>query len=555
MKYHVFLQDTEFLRWKDGSPGTVHSSPRGDSGTMDWELTPDQKEPATDGVRSPRDRLESVRGRIQSRFEIDTRALAALRIALGVILLVDLFHRARDMRYFYTDDGVYPVALYESTSSLYDGYSFHGLSGELWFQQLLFVVAAAFAVALILGYRTRLVAFVSLLLLVSLQVRNPLVLNGADRLLRVLLLVAIVVPLGERWSIDALRRGTARTTVVGFATAALLVQPVAVLTQNAVLKHEGDTWFAGEAIGIALANDVMTISLGNHLGEFSPLLEILNWIWVTLLAGSIVFLLSTTGRLRAFFALVYIGAFLGMLPVMSVGLFPLVLIAAVLPFLTAPFWDTAVSLIPSRRLVDRLPTTSHLGPIGQPPVERRVRDALRRRGYESATSFVVTYGRSLKTVVGVIFLVWILVFSASHATGMAVPDEMESNLPDEQRWGLYTPDPSQSYSWYAAEAETKDGSTFNAFDGEAVVSDRPPDASQEYETFRHRKHMESVRDSAGNEPTEMISGEYANWVCVQLTPYLGDDLETITVHRFIQQSPVDGEYEEPRQVTLVEQRC
>ncbi|WP_440766436.1 HTTM domain-containing protein [Natronorubrum sp. DTA7] len=522
---------------------------------MGGELKPDRKGFETGDTLSLGNRLEWVHERVRSRFEIDTRALAALRIALGLIILVDLLHRARDMRYFYTDDGVYPVALYEATSSLYDGYSLHGLSGELWFQQLLFAVAAAFAIALILGYRTRLVALVSLLLLVSLQVRNPLVLNGADRLLRVLLLVAVLVPLGERWSIDALRRGTARTTVVGFTTAALLVQPIAVLTQNAILKHGGDTWFAGEAIGIALANDVMTIYLGNHLGKYPALLEALNWIWVTLLTGSVVFLLCTTGRLRAVFALAYIGAFLGMLPVMSVGLFPLVLIAAVLPFLTAPFWDSAASLIPSRPLIDRLPTASHLGPIGRPPVERRVLDALLRRGHESITSFAVTYGRSLKTVVGVIFLVWILAFSASHATGMAVPDEMESNLPDEQRWGLYTPDPSQSYSWYAAEAETKDGATFNAFNGEAVVSDRPPDASQEYETFRHRKYMESVRNSAGNEPTEMISGEYANWVCDQLSPYLGDDLETVTIHRFIQQSPVDGEYEEPRQITLVEQRC
>ncbi|WP_121744180.1 HTTM domain-containing protein [Natronorubrum halophilum] len=522
---------------------------------MGGELKPTRGQSDAETVRSLEARLESVRGRVRSRFEIDTRALATLRIALGLILFVDLLHRARHIGYFYTDDGVYPVAVYEATSILYDGHSIHGLSGELWFQQLLFAVAAVFAVALMLGYRTRLVAFVSLLLLVSLQVRNPLVLNGADRLLRVLLLVSILVPLGERWSIDALRRGTVRTTVVGFTTAAMLVQPVAVLTQNAVLKHGGETWYAGDALGIALANDVMTIHLGNHLGNYPALLELLNWIWVTLLAGSVVFLLMTTGRVRAVFALAYIGAFLGMLPTMAVGLFPLVLIAAVLPFLTTPFWDAAASLFPSHRWSNRLPTAAHLGPIGRPPVERRVLEALRRRGHESGTSFVVAYGRSLKTIVGIIFLVWILLFSASHATGMAVPDEIESNFPDEQRWGLYTPDPSESYSWYVVEAEMEDGSTLDVFTGGDVVHDRPPDAAQEYETFRHRKYMESVHSSASNDPNGMISEEYTDWLCETATDEHGDEVEKITVYRHIQQSPVDGEYEEPNYFTLIDQKC
>jgi len=471
-----------------------------------------------------------------------------------VILLVDLLHRAGSIEYFYTDDGVYPVATHEAVSGLYGGSSLHGLSGDLWFQQLLFVIAAIAAIALILGYRTRLVAIVSLLLLVSLQARNPLVLNGADRLLRVLLFLSILTPLGERWSIDALRRGTARATVVGFSTVALLAQPIVVLTQNAVLKRRGETWYAGEAMEIALANDVMTIYLGNVLASYSSLLAVLTLLWVTLLAGSSVFLLLTSGRVRAFFALVYVTAFIGMLPVMSVGLFPLVLIASVLPFLTTPFWDGVASLVPSRWVTDYRPRPSQLGPLGRRPIERRVLDSLGQRGYGSATSFVVEFGRSVLTVVAVIALVWIVLFGVSHATDISAPAEMESTFPNEQRWGLYSPDPSQAYSWYVAEAQTEHGSTIDIPNGREVTTDRPPDASQEYETFRHRKHMESVRDSAGNDGGGLIAEEYATWVCEEASEY---DLvvEEVIVHRLYQPSPIDGEFEEKRTLTLLEHSC
>jgi hypothetical protein len=293
----------------------------------------------SDGRRRLRNALAPIRDRAQSRFTVDTRALAALRIALGAILLFDLVTRAAHLEFFYTDSGVYSLTAYEETYGRYTGLSIHALSGELWFQRFLFALAGLFAVALTVGYRTRLVGFVSLVLLFSLHARNPAVLNGGDRLLLVLLLIALLTPLGERWSIDALRRGSARPAVCSFGTAALLVQPLVVFTTNAMLKREGDTWYAGDALEIALANDTMTVYLGNHLGTYTSLLEILTWLWVLLLSGSVVFLLLTDGRLRALFALAYVGAFAGMVVTMSVGLFPFVLAASVLPFLTTPFWE------------------------------------------------------------------------------------------------------------------------------------------------------------------------------------------------------------------------
>lgn len=496
-------------------------------------------------------RLEPARARVRTRFEVDARALAAVRIVLGVTVLIDLLHRVPSLELFYTDAGAYPVAAYEATYGQFTGVSVHALSGDLWFQALLFVCAGLFAVALIAGYRTRLVGLVSVLLLFSLQARNPAVLNGGDRLFRVLFAVALVTPLGERWSVDALRRGSARSTVVGFGTVALLVQPIVVFTSNAIEKHAGETWYAGNALEIALANDVMTILLGNVVADYPAVLTALNYAWVTLLVGSTLFLLATVGRLRMIAAFAYLGAFVGMALTMAVGLFPLVLSASVLPFLPPVFWDRVGRLVPDD-WADRRPSAADLGPLGRPPLERRALDALRERGHEFAVSYGVAYAKSLLTVLGFCVLVWILVFSAGTVSDYEVPDEIDHDHLDQQRWSLYAPNPSESYNWYVPEARLANGSTVDALEGGAADFDRPPDAATEYETFRHRKFMQAVRDSGSD---GIIAESYADWVCREASATHDTTVERVTVYRMYQPSPIDGEFEEPSRRTVIEYDC
>ncbi|WP_418283746.1 HTTM domain-containing protein [Halorubrum sp. DTA46] len=495
--------------------------------------------------------MRPVRDRVRARFEVDARSLAAVRIALGVILLIDLIHRAGDIELFYTDNGAYPFTAYELTYTQYNGLSLHALSGDLWFQQLLFVCAGLFAVAFVLGYRTRLVGAVSFVLMVSLHARNPAVLNGGDRLFLVLFFVALVAPIGERWSIDALRRGSARTAIASFGTAALLVQPLVVFTANAIKKHAGDTWYAGEALQIAMANDTMTVLLGNVIADYPTLLTALNYGWVTLLSGSVLFLLLPVGRVRMVAALVYIGAFLGMITSMTVGLFPLVLSASILPFLPGRFWDALARRVPAE-WVDRLPSSADFGPLGRRPLEQRLFDALRARGHEGGVSYALAYGRSLLTVAGFMVFVWILVFAAADVTEHDVPAQIDHEHLDQQRWGLYAPNPSSSYSWYIPAAELADGSTIDARHGDSVSFDRPPDASKEYDTFRHRKFLQAVRSSDGGS----ISQGYADWMCRQAADHTDETVERVTVYRMIQPSPVNGEFDsDPTRRTVIEYDC
>jgi len=499
-------------------------------------------------ARHARERLYPVWVRIRARFAVDTRALAAVRVLLGLTLLGDLLYRAQYLDTFYTDNGVYPLSAAEVTYTQYNDWSLHLLSGEPWVQQLLFAAAGLFAVAFVLGYRTRLVGLLSLVLLFSLQGRNPAVLNGGDRLLRVLLLVALAAPLGERWSIDAVRRGTARRTVASFGTAALLVQPLAVFSANAIEKHQGEHWYSGEALEIAMRNDTMTILLGNELTEFPALMTLLNYGWIALLAGSVVLLFLPVGRVRALAALAYLGAFAGMALTLSVGVFPYVLAASVFAYLTSPFWDLLARPVPAAWR-ERLPTASRLGPLGRPPVERRLLGWLRSAGHEGVAGYTVAYARSLLTIVGLVLFLWILVFTAVDVGGYDVPGE--DGHVDQQDWGLYAPDPSDSYSWFVTEVELRNGSTLDLHDGEPVTFDRPPDAAEEYETFRHRKYLQTVRDSGAGSSNGAIAKSYATWACDRATATHGDSVETVTLYRMYQPSPLDGTYEHPPTKVLV----
>jgi hypothetical protein len=486
--------------------------------------------------------------RVRARFEVDTRALAAVRILLGLTLLGDLLYRGVYLNFFYTDSGVYPLSAAEVTYTQYNGWSLHLLSGEPWVQALLFVVAGLFAVAFVLGYRTRLVGLVSLVLLFSLQGRNPAVLNGGDRLLRVLLLVALATPLGERWSVDALRRGTARRTVASFGTAALLVQPLAVFSANAIEKHQGEHWYTGDALEIAMRNDTMTIFLGDRLAEFPALMTLLNYGWITLLAGSVVLLLLPVGRVRALAALAYLSAFTGMALTLSVGVFPYALAASVLAYLTTPFWNLLARPVPSSWR-ERVPDADRLGPLGRPPLEQRLLSWLRRSGHEFVAGYTVAYARSLLTIAGLLLLVWILAFTAVDVGGYDVPGA-DSHV-DQQDWGLYAPDPSDGYAWFVTEVELANGSTVDLRDGGSVTYDRPSDAADEYDTFRHRKYFQAVRRSGAGSGNGPIAKSYATWACDRATAAYRGGVEKVTLYRLYQPSPLDGTYEHPPTRTLI----
>ena len=115
----------------------------------------------------------------RSTFGLDLRSLAAMRIGLAGVVLTDLAIRVSDFHAMYSSAGLAPVEFVRSLQRI-PVWSLHLLSGSDAWQIFLFVVAALVAVAMLVGYRMRLAVIVSWILLTSVQMRLPIVLNAAN---------------------------------------------------------------------------------------------------------------------------------------------------------------------------------------------------------------------------------------------------------------------------------------------------------------------------------------------------------------------------------------
>lgn len=463
---------------------------------------------------------------LRRRVAVDRRALAAVRIGLGSVLLLDLLLRARHLRAFYTDAGVLPR---ESLQALRPGLasvSIHALSGAAWFQWTLFALTAVAALAVLVGYRTRLATLCAFLLVASLHARNPVVLNAGDSLLRRLLLWGCLLPLGARWSIDATRRvnqptrGTdatrgppsgADTTggntlgatdetderVVSVATAGLVVQATVVYLSNVVVKLQGSAWTSGDAVRYVFQVDRFTILLGELLAGQPTILTLFTWAWLGLLVLS-PGLLLTTGRRRTAIALALVGGHAGMLVTMWLGVFPLVSIVSLLPFLSG--WDRLdARLAGVRRRLASTVGASHTstGDDGRhathgEPTRARVTDRLTpvTDHLAGVRSRLRPVGRRAGQTVAVTLLLFVAVWNGA---ALAATDASFGGVsPTEHRWDMFAPSPPSSSAWFSAPANTSDGRRVDAFSGGSVDRSRPTEVANTYPSVRWRKYLVSI---------------------------------------------------------------
>lgn len=496
-----------------------------------------------------------VRGRaaLARRFGIDARALAALRVVLGALLLVDLLLRARYLVAFYTDFGVLPRAALREQYPAFARFSLHAVSGDAWVQAVLFVVAGGFAVALLCGYRTTLVTVVSFLLLASLHARNPLVLNGGDSLLRRLLFWGVFLPLGGRWSVDALRDGPAgrdEDRVASVASAALLVQVVVVYTANAAFKLRGDLWVRGDAIRYVFSLDQFTVLFGDALARYPAVLVALDRAWLALLLSSVLLVLLT-GRARTLLVALFVAMHVGMALTMRLGLFPLISIAALLPFLPGPVWDALESRLPTTAVSTVGQSARSTVGLDRSSTGQSIRPAGRPSALPGVPSSVGQWVRRVTSVVVAVLLVLVLAWNAATLGYVDVPDGVEAAVdPDERRWDMFAPSPPRSDGWYVVPGRLESGGQVDAYRRAPVQWDRPPDVAATYPTARWRKYLIGLWWADDDDLTRPFAG----YLCRRWNSTHDDDLVEVTVYVVEQPTRLDGP-EPTRRIELLQHAC
>lgn len=450
---------------------------------------------------------------------LDLRSLAFMRVMFGLALLVDSCIRWFDVTRFYSDDGVLPraVLLEQGWNSYF--FSFHMASGQPWFLGLLSALQVCFAIALILGYRTRLSTFVSWLLLISIQNRNQWILNGGDAYARMVLFWMIFIPWGQVWSLDAgnLKRDTRwwtaavdedHTTKPSFTTFAYLMQ-VCILYWFAAIPKSGIAWTADySAIDIALRAEFLASPFGVTFREtFAPYLATLTFlvIWWEFLGPFLLLFPFDKGEVRTAAVLLFVGMHLGFETTLRIGMFPAYCVTAILGLLPSRFW----SLLP-RKLVPKR------GVAGKPlpPPPSKSLDVLRE---------------------GAVGLLWIYVFCWNAANeglrpSLWIPEEWKGigyTLRFDQRWNMFSPHPPYYDGWWVVRGVRRDSTVVNLQDpGEPLPWSKPADISGMYLNQRRRRWMMEMY--MGNTPKKALldaTGRYyvrqMNWRGLSLHELVG----------------------------------
>lgn len=415
-------------------------------------------------------------------FSIDARSLAALRVALGLLLLIDLAARAQDLTAHYTDEGIFPRAalLADDAAQVADGrfaaWSLHLFGGDRWSQLTMFLIGGWFAGWLLIGYRTRLATAVCYLLTLNLQNRNPLVTDAGDIVLKCLLFWSMFLPLGAAASVD--RRLTSRgegdeapRRFASLATAALLLQVAMIYWSTAAEKHS-DIWHPRyTALFYTFSIDIFARPLGHGLLRYP---EFLRWLtasayWLEWL-GPLVALLPIARdwpRLIVVFAMW--GLHLSTAATMYLGWLPWISMAAWLPFLPKAFWDT---LGRWRRRV---------GAVGRAAGASTSTESWLRRVFRRPAVPASPAGPIAIAVVAAC-LIYTVAWNLNETTGgidrrLRLPGSWKSVARItglEQTWRMFAPFPMTNDGWFCMTGVLDNGEVVNLWQPEVPLPTRKP---------------------------------------------------------------------------------
>ncbi len=262
-----------------------------------------------------------------------------MRIGIGLILLIDLYIRSLSIVAFFTNDGVLPIDTLKqyNWSSFY--FSFHAINGELWWQILLFIINAVCIILLIIGYRTRLFTFICWAFLVSIQNRNPFILQGGDDFLRIILFWAVFLPWGERYSLKKTSNYT--TQYFSIANVGYMLLPCSVFFFSALLKTSPEWRSEGTAIYYALSLDLIRMPLGTLLYGFPGVMKVLTFLtfYIELLAPVCIMIPFVSKKIRVLGIVSVVFLFIGIASTLYVGLFYIIGIVALVGMLPSSIMD------------------------------------------------------------------------------------------------------------------------------------------------------------------------------------------------------------------------
>jgi hypothetical protein len=202
--------------------------------------------------------------------------LGAVRIAFGVLAVAWTLSLIRDLDEFFSADGIVPV----QPASAYEWGVF-----EIWTNDRALVIGWALllvsAIALTVGWHSRLAALIVFVLIMSFEFRNPFVFNSGDNLIRVEALFLVMSPCGAALSLDQYRTmGSFWSAQIRAPWPIRLMQIQLTLVYLATfqIRMTGEKWPDGTALSYAFRlEDMLIVPVPQWISTNALLINVATW--------------------------------------------------------------------------------------------------------------------------------------------------------------------------------------------------------------------------------------------------------------------------------------
>ncbi len=425
-----------------------------------------------------------IQEKLKQLLGIDLRSLALFRICIALIIIVDLFQRFRDLEPFYSDSGIFTRALQMSNYLNANYISLHMISGNVYVQAFLFLTAISFAFALLIGFNTKLASILSWVLMLSLHIRNPILSNGGDELLRQLLFWSMFLPLGACYSIDSILHPVQEKLpdkIISMATIALLGQITLMYLITVVFKHRTEEWTNGLAVYYALSHDHYATSFGRFIFKQLELMKTLTYgsYWFELIGPLLLFSPIFTIFIRTLMVIAFISFQMGMGISMEIAIFPWAASIAMILFLPSEIWNNI-----KLNFFNNLSKSFHKLII----TNKKLFDKLDLS--KKVISIKLSLG--LNVIVALLFLYVIAWNIWTLYPKYKIPDSIQwigYVLRIDQKWAMYAP-PTKTSFWFVLAGTLKNGKKIDLFrDGKPISWKNPRYATKTYKNRHWRAFL------------------------------------------------------------------
>ncbi len=410
----------------------------------------------------------------------------------GCILLFDLLNRLPHAELFLSDSGALSRSDLLTVVDRPWALSVYMMFGDSNQVVILLLIHALLALFLMAGLWTRVVSVLSWVLLVSLQHRNPLILNGGDTLFSVYAFWLMFLPLNARWSLDSClapkrENGAAlypSNRYVGMPGVALILQTVFVYAFTVLLKS-GEMWKTGEVVSYVIRNLGLIKEPAVWFQQFEaihrPLTHIVfHWEWL----GCLLILSPLANGITRSIAVVgFVILHLVFAMMLDLAIFPAVSILGWVVLIPSSWWSFAGKFILGGNSLDTLGT--------------RFREEFPVKGsriIRRSLFFSIVAGFAITSV-----FVWNLRGLPRSPLKEWVPKPAVNAMYAvklRQKWGMFAPNPSRYSQWFALEAQLVNGDSVDLFYPRHAFSLRRPEVfTERIPNRRWGKFMANLKKS------------------------------------------------------------